>query len=96
MPAFQLTLVLAFPALVIVAALRDCTSFTIPNWISLALLAVFLPAAMACGLPIQTIGLALLLGFCALLLGMGMFAAGWIGGGDAKPYGYTWELKPDW
>lgn len=82
--AFQLILVLAFPALLIVAALRDCASFTIPNWISLALLVVFPAAALAAGLPPLTIGLALLLGVGGLLVGMGMFAAGWIGGGDAK------------
>ncbi|MCC7266812.1 MAG: prepilin peptidase [Caulobacteraceae bacterium] len=80
----QLVLILAFPALMIVAALRDCSTFTIPNWISLALLGLFPLAAFAVGLPLPAIGLALLLGVGGLLVGMGMFAAGWIGGGDAK------------
>lgn len=80
----QLALVLAFPALVIIAALRDCTTFTIPNWISLALLALYPVAALSAGLSLASMGLALLIGFAALLAGMGMFAAGWIGGGDAK------------
>lgn len=80
----QLALVMLFPVLVIVAALRDCTSYTIPNWISLTLIAVFPMAALTIGLPLPSIGMALLLGVAGLLVGMGMFAAGWVGGGDAK------------
>lgn len=85
MPEFlKLLLALAFPLLVIVAAIRDVTSFTIPNWISLALVAAFAPAAVMAGLPVGTIGLQLGIGFAALVLGMAMFAFRWIGGGDAK------------
>ena len=85
MPHFlQLALVMVFPALAIVAALKDCTTFTIPNWISLALLGAFPLAALAVGLPFPSIGMALLLGVAGLLAGMGMFAAGWIGGGYAN------------
>ncbi len=39
MPLLQAVLVLVFPALVIVGALRDVVSYTIPNWVSLALVA---------------------------------------------------------
>jgi len=35
----QTALLIVFPALVIVAAMRDAVSFTIPNWISIALAA---------------------------------------------------------
>ena len=42
MHALQILLLLVFPALAIVAALKDVTSYTIPNWISLALVAAFL------------------------------------------------------
>lgn len=77
-------LALAFPALAIIAALRDATTMTIPNWISIALAVLFLPAALLAGLPPATIGFALLAGFGALLAGMAMFALRWIGGGDAK------------
>ena len=73
-----------FPALVIVAAVKDVTSFTIPNWISLALAAAFVPAALAAGLPLGDLGLHLLVGFGALAAGMVMFALRWVGGGDAK------------
>ena len=54
--AVQTLLLLIFPILVIVAALRDATSYTIPNWISLALILAFPIAALALGLPLSTIG----------------------------------------
>ena len=41
-----LTLI-AFPVLVLGAAARDVRSYTIPNWISIALVAAFVPAAAA-------------------------------------------------
>lgn len=84
MQTFQFALLLVFPALVVIAALKDVTSYTIPNWISLALIAAFVPAALVSGASLASIGLCLAVGAGALLLGMGMFAAGWIGGGDAK------------
>jgi len=84
MQAFQIALLTVFPALVIVAALKDATSYTIPNWISLGLIAAFVPAALVSGAPLPVLGLCLATGVVALLAGMGMFAAGWIGGGDAK------------
>ncbi|HEX3701193.1 MAG TPA: prepilin peptidase [Phenylobacterium sp.] len=84
MHILQAALAIVFPALVLVAALRDVTSYTIPNWISLALVAGFAPAALALGLPLPALGLHVGLGAAGLALGMGMFAAGWIGGGDAK------------
>ena len=76
--------ILIFPALVITAALRDVVSYTIPNWISAALVAGFPIAALAQGLSLQTMGMNLGVGVAALILGMVMFAMRWIGGGDAK------------
>ena len=73
-----------FPAALIVAALWDLTSFTIPNWISLALVAAFAPAAFAAHPPMGVLLGCLATGGGALLLGMVMFSLGWIGGGDAK------------
>jgi prepilin peptidase CpaA len=84
MQTIQFALLLVFPALVVVAALKDATSYTIPNWISLALIAAFAPVALISGASLGPIGLCLAAGVGALVLGMGMFAAGWIGGGDAK------------
>lgn len=84
MQALQISLLMVFPALAIVGALKDLTSYTIPNWISLALIAAFVPAAFASGVGLAGVGLCLATGFGALVLGMGMFAAGWVGGGDGK------------
>lgn len=89
MQTFQYALLLIFPALVVIAALKDATSYTIPNWISLALIAAFIPVALICGASLASIGLCLAAGVIALLAGMGMFAAGWIGGGDAKLFAAT-------
>ncbi len=80
----QLLLLSVFPAMVIVGGLKDITSFTIPNWISLVLIGGFGLAAVALGMPWQTALICLGIGVGALFLSMGMFAMGWIGGGDAK------------
>jgi prepilin peptidase CpaA len=57
---------------------------TIPNWISAALVLVFLPAALVAHAPFSEIGWSLALGLGALVAAVGMFALRWIGGGDAK------------
>jgi len=77
-------LLAVFALLVIVAALKDVTTFTIPNWISVSLVLAFYPAALAAGVPLGVIGVCTAVGACALVAGMAMFAVGWIGGGDAK------------
>lgn len=73
-----------FPAAVIFAAVRDLTTFTIPNWISLAVIVLFFPIALIIHLPTPRLEGAVLACVVALVLGVGMFALGWIGGGDAK------------
>lgn len=73
-----------FPALVIVGALRDITTMTIPNWVSLALIGLFFPAALMAGMPLASFGMNVGVGIAALLIGMVMFALRWVGGGDAK------------
>src|SRR5215472_5236299 len=75
---------LVFAGLIIVAALKDLASFTIPNWISAALAATFAPAALAAGIPIGAIGLSFALALGVLAVAAGLFALGWVGGGDAK------------
>lgn len=77
-------LVLCFPALVLTAAFSDVVTFTIPNWIPLALLAAFPVAGFAVGVPLPAIGLHLAIGFAVLVAGMALFALRWMGGGDAK------------
>lgn len=78
---------MAFPALVILGGVRDLVSYRIPNWISLALLAAFVPAAVlgwAAGVPLDVLGLHLAVGAAALVAGVVMWTLRWIGGGDAK------------
>jgi len=84
MTLLHILLLMVFPALVIGAALRDASSFTIPNWISAAAVAAFFPVALASGVALPTLAISLGVGVAALALGIGMFALGWIGGGDAK------------
>ena len=82
--ALRLIAMLVLPLGVIIAALRDLTSYTIPNKISVALLAAFLPAALVAGFGLPQIGVSLGVGATLLALGVAMFTLRWIGGGDAK------------
>jgi len=82
----QLFLLIALPALLAAAALWDLASFTIPNYLSLAIAAAFAAFALAMGFSPATIGLHLLAGLVALIIGFTMFARNYIGGGDAKLY----------
>jgi prepilin peptidase CpaA len=79
------TLFLALlPTCLLWAAYKDLTSFTIPNRISLILVAAFFPTALSLGLTLQDMGSHLLVGFLFLLAGIGLFALKLYGGGDAK------------
>jgi prepilin peptidase CpaA len=83
-PSISILLLAIFPAAVIFAAIRDLTTFTIPNWISLVLIVAFFPIALISHLPLASLGASVIIGVLALALGVAMFAVGWIGGGDAK------------
>ena len=52
MHALALCAVLTFPLLVLAAALRDATSYTIPNRLNLAAAALFPVVALLAGLPL--------------------------------------------
>lgn len=65
-------------------AMRDASSFKIPNRYVAVLLAAWLPAAFLAGMDIQAIGLSAALGAVALLAGFALFAARLLGAGDAK------------
>jgi len=80
----QSLVLVVLPLLLAAAALCDLASFTIPNRLSAALAALFLVFAPAAGLDPAALGWHLAAGLAALALGFGLFAAGWIGGGDAK------------
>ncbi len=74
---------IAFIALLAWAAVSDCLTFTIPNRISLALLALW-PAWVAVTWPAADPLGSLAVGFGVLVLGFAGFNAGVVGGGDAK------------
>jgi prepilin peptidase CpaA len=80
----ELLVVILLPILLAASAGWDLASFTIPNFLTLTLLAAFAVFAAAAGLSLSAIGWHLLAGLLGLVLGFGMFAMGWIGGGDAK------------
>lgn len=79
-----LALLGVMPVLVIVAGLHDLTTMKIPNWISGLLILGFFPTALLLGLPLSAVGASVGLAVAALLVGAGMFALKWLGGGDAK------------
>src|SRR5687767_6942364 len=66
------------------AAASNLLTMTIPNRLSLALVAGFVVFAIFSGLPIQVILLHGGAGAAVLAVSFGLFAFGWIGGGDAK------------
>jgi len=84
----ELVLLFLVPALFIAAAVWDVASFTIPNLLVLALLVVFaafIPFAISTGIITWSMtGYHLLAGVIGLVAGVLLFAAGLIGGGDAK------------
>jgi len=71
-------------ALMIAGAVYDAATLTIPNWISLLLVALFPLVAFVGGASWADAGVHAAVGFGALLVGMCLFAGGLIGGGDAK------------
>jgi prepilin peptidase CpaA len=79
-----IALLVAFPAAMAFAAASDLVSMTISNWLSLFLIAMFGLCAVLLGLSWNEIGWHLAAGGLVLVVCFGLFAAGWIGGGDAK------------
>lgn len=76
--------IVVFSAAMIFAGLRDLTTMTIPNWLTLALAFSFFVFAPLVSMPLAEVGLHAAVGFAVLLVGIGFFGMGWIGGGDAK------------
>ena len=75
-----------FPGLMLFAGSMDLFTMTIPNKISIALLVGFLIFAPLTGMGLADIGWHLACGGIALVITVGMFAMGWLGGGDAKVF----------
>jgi prepilin peptidase CpaA len=84
MEALTAATLLIFPAFMAYAAASDLVSMRISNRVSLGLIASFLAFAVICQMPIPVLGWHAAAGFGMLVIGFGLFAMGWIGGGDAK------------
>lgn len=82
--AAELLVLIVLPVLLAAAAGWDLASYTIPNFLQLALIAAFVVFIVATGMAPAAIGMHLLAGFLGLVVGFTLFALGYIGGGDAK------------
>jgi prepilin peptidase CpaA len=80
----ELLVLIVLPMLLALAAGWDIASFTIPNFLQLALIGSFAVFVVATGMAPAAIGGHLLAGFLGLVIGFTLFALGYIGGGDAK------------
>lgn len=72
------------PLAVAFAAAMDIFTMKIPNRISVVLVLAFFPLAFLAGLGIWQVAAHVGAGALMLLVGFGLFACGWFGGGDAK------------
>ncbi|TFF25142.1 peptidase [Jiella endophytica] len=77
-------LLTVFPFAMIYSALTDLLEMRIENRAMIVLTLAFIPAALLVGLPWQVLGGHVLVGLVCLCITFAMFAAGWMGGGDAK------------
>lgn len=80
-------LIALYIGLVCYGAWSDARTLRIPNWVSLALLAAFLPTAVIAGIGPEAIAWHLGAGVLVLIIGMVLFALNLFGGGDAKLMG---------
>ena len=81
---FELLIFALFPALMIGAGVGDCLTMKIPNWLNGVIGLAFFGAAFYAGMPLEQIGWHLVASAIVLAAGFGLFAFGYIGGGDAK------------
>lgn len=79
-----IAMLVVFPATMAYAAASDLVSMTISNRLCLLLAATFALCAALLGLSWSEIGWHLAAGMLVLTVCFGFFAAGWMGGGDAK------------
>lgn len=77
-------ILVVFPLVAAFAAISDLLTMTIPNRVSLVLLAGFFASALLVGMAPTAIVGHVAVGIGVLALGYFCFARGWIGGGDAK------------
>ncbi len=84
MSLFQIAVLLVFPAAVFFAAAMDLVSYTIPNRVSIALVAGFVLLAPFAGMTLQQFVGHLGAGALVLAVTFAMFFFNVMGGGDAK------------
>ncbi|KAA0700007.1 peptidase [Neorhizobium sp. P12A] len=75
---------LIFPLCLSIAALSDLFTMTIPNRVSLILIASFLVIALLSGVPLQLIGMHFAGAAIVFAVCFALFAVNVMGGGDAK------------
>ncbi len=80
----QMTALTIFPLMMAYAASSDLLTMTIPNTLSMLLVAGYLALALMVGSSLEAIGLDLSCGLGVLAITFALFCFGWIGGGDAK------------
>jgi prepilin peptidase CpaA len=77
-------LLLVFPVAMAFAAAFDLFTMTIPNKISLLLIATFCVVAPIVGMPVNLMLVHAAAALAVLVAGFILFSRGWFGGGDAK------------
>ncbi len=83
MAAFHYLAAGGFTALMVAAAFEDFRRFTIPNWVTLGICALWPLSLLAAPSAAGAIG-GLACGFTVFAVGALLFARGYIGGGDVK------------
>ncbi len=81
---FEYPLLMMFPVAMAFAGAMDLFTMTIPNRVSLGLIAAFAISALMVGMPLLTIANHVSAGLLFLGIGVFMFWMRWLGGGDAK------------
>lgn len=86
-----------FVGLLIAAAIGDLVSYTIPNVLTVSVAGAYIVYALVVSMPPQLVGIHVLTGIGALVLGVAFFAFGFVGGGDAKLFAAAalWFGWPD-
>jgi prepilin peptidase CpaA len=79
-----LILMVLFPVLCMYSCFSDMFAMRISNHVCMAILGLFVVFVIASGMPFAVAGWHLLAGLIVLSISFGLFAFGWIGGGDAK------------
>jgi prepilin peptidase CpaA len=77
-------ILIIFPTCLVIAAVSDLLTMTIPNWLCGILSISFLAVAMYLNLPLDVLVANIVWTVVSLFLFLAFFHFGWLGGGDAK------------